>query len=361
MPDARPAARLTDMHVCPIHVGGPILQGSPNVLIGGLPAARMGDMAQCITPSDPAAIGAATVLINGRPAVRMGDATGHGGLISAGCPTVLIGGPCLSAVCASLASELAQFEKFRIQAQAAAAAYDPPESRTPPEGYRNASDADLAKLHLKSSMLENPVDPDTHKKTNFRAAVFINEKTGDPLIAYKGTTFTSREDWGVDGKQALGRDTFYYRQAQRIGMNAADTTAGQNVTFTGHSLGGGMAAAAARATGRPAVTYNAAGLHARTVPHPQGDNIDDVYVRGEILHASQAVVPKIPVAAGDRHWPLDPVSIMPWRKGSGLLKVTTLSGGLLRAGLLHMMGNVQPAIDQKIADILAEKARNGCA
>nr|WP_233140381.1 PAAR domain-containing protein [Acetobacter sp. DsW_063] len=348
------------MHVCPIHVGGPILQGSPNVLIGGLPAARMGDMAQCITPSDPAAIGAATVLINGRPAVRMGDATGHGGLISAGCPTVLIGGPCLSAVCASLAAELAQFEKFRIQAQAAAAAYDPPESRTPPEGYRNATAADLDKLRLDQSMLENPVDPKTQKKTNFRAAVFINERSGAPLVAYKGTTFTSGEDWKVDRKQALGRDTFYYRQAQFIARTAAASPAGKDVTFTGHSLGGGMAAAAARATGRPAVTYNAAGLNAKTVPHPVGDNIDDVYVRGEILHTSQAIIPKIPTAAGSRHWPLNPVKVLPWQKGPKLLKVTTISGGLLRSGLLHMMGNVQPAIDQKISDILADRKKNGC-
>lgn len=65
-----PAARVTDMHTCPVvngvvpHVGGPILPpGSPTVLIGGLPAARLGDMAICTGPTDSIVKGAMTVLI----------------------------------------------------------------------------------------------------------------------------------------------------------------------------------------------------------------------------------------------------------------------------------------------------------
>jgi uncharacterized Zn-binding protein involved in type VI secretion len=94
-----PAARITDMHLCPMvtgtvpHVGGPILPaGEPSVLIGGLPAARVGDMAVCIGPPDTIASGSGTVLIGGMPAARMGDSTAHGGVIIIGCATVLIGG-----------------------------------------------------------------------------------------------------------------------------------------------------------------------------------------------------------------------------------------------------------------------------
>lgn len=95
-----PAARITDMHVCPMtnpgpvpHVGGPILPpGSPTVFIGGLPAARMGDMAICTGPPDTIIQGSGTVLIEGMPAARMGDMTSHGGSIVAGLPTVMIGG-----------------------------------------------------------------------------------------------------------------------------------------------------------------------------------------------------------------------------------------------------------------------------
>jgi uncharacterized Zn-binding protein involved in type VI secretion len=94
-----PAARITDMHVCPLvtgvvpHVGGPILPpGGITVLIGSLPAARVGDMAVCVGPPDVIALGSMTVLIAGMPAARMGDLTAHGGTIVLGFPTVLIGG-----------------------------------------------------------------------------------------------------------------------------------------------------------------------------------------------------------------------------------------------------------------------------
>ena len=97
-----PAARITDMHVCPMitpmvppipHVGGPIVgPGAPTVLIGGLPAAVLGDTCVCVGPPDSIIKGSATVLIMGKPAARMGDSTAHGGTIVLGCPTVLIGG-----------------------------------------------------------------------------------------------------------------------------------------------------------------------------------------------------------------------------------------------------------------------------
>src|SRR5438105_3314777 len=93
-----PAARLTDMHVCPMvtvlvpHVGGPILPPCcPLVLIGGLPAARVGDMATCVGPPDVIVLGSFTVFIGGQPAARLGDLTAHGGTIVFGWPTVLIG------------------------------------------------------------------------------------------------------------------------------------------------------------------------------------------------------------------------------------------------------------------------------
>ena len=91
------AARVGDMHVCPLvngvvpHVGGPILPpGCPTVLIGGQPAARVGDMLTCVGPPDSIIVGSATVLIGGQPAARMGDSTAHGGSIAIGYPTVII-------------------------------------------------------------------------------------------------------------------------------------------------------------------------------------------------------------------------------------------------------------------------------
>lgn len=121
-----PAARVGDMHTCPMvdgvkpHVGGPITLGSANVFIGNKPAARVGDMAACVgppppdpiamivaiasIPADPAgdvpmfagppdtiAEGSFTVQIGGKPAARVGDLTAHGGVVTVGCPNVQIG------------------------------------------------------------------------------------------------------------------------------------------------------------------------------------------------------------------------------------------------------------------------------
>ncbi|HTS61422.1 MAG TPA: PAAR domain-containing protein [Candidatus Acidoferrales bacterium] len=98
----QPAARVGDMHTCPMqtpgvppipHVGGPILPPcAVTVLTGSIPQARVGDMATCVGPPDAIVKGSMTVLVCGMPAARLGDMTAHGGSIVIGLPTVLIGG-----------------------------------------------------------------------------------------------------------------------------------------------------------------------------------------------------------------------------------------------------------------------------
>jgi uncharacterized Zn-binding protein involved in type VI secretion len=104
----KPAARITDMHVCPMvngvvpHVGGPVMgPGVPTVLIGGMPAAVMGDICTCTGPPDTIILGSTGVLIGGKPAARMGDSCSHGGTIVLGCMTVLIGETMPGAVAAN--------------------------------------------------------------------------------------------------------------------------------------------------------------------------------------------------------------------------------------------------------------------
>jgi len=89
------------MHVCPMvtpgtppvpHVGGPVIVGQPNVLVAGLPQARVGDQCICVGPPDAIAMGSLTVLVGGKPAARLGDPTVHGGTVVSGAPIVLIGG-----------------------------------------------------------------------------------------------------------------------------------------------------------------------------------------------------------------------------------------------------------------------------
>lgn len=95
------AARIGDMHICPMitpalppipHVGGPIIMGFPTVLTCAMPQAHMGSMCVCVGPPDVLVKCSMTVLVGGQPAARLGDMTAHGGAIVAGAPTVLIGG-----------------------------------------------------------------------------------------------------------------------------------------------------------------------------------------------------------------------------------------------------------------------------
>ena len=98
-----PGARIADLHVCPMvtpagpvpipHVGGPVIgPGVPTVMVGAMVAAVVGDACTCVGPPDSLVMGSATVMIGGKPAVRVGDISAHGGSVSVGCPTVLIGG-----------------------------------------------------------------------------------------------------------------------------------------------------------------------------------------------------------------------------------------------------------------------------
>ncbi|WP_413495857.1 PAAR domain-containing protein [Morganella psychrotolerans] len=96
----KPAARTGDMHLCPgqtppvpiPHVGGPVLPAPSTILIGGSPAATLGQMCVCTGLPDVIATGSMTVLLNNKPAARLGDSTAHGGTIISGMPSVLIGG-----------------------------------------------------------------------------------------------------------------------------------------------------------------------------------------------------------------------------------------------------------------------------
>jgi uncharacterized Zn-binding protein involved in type VI secretion len=89
----RPGSDVAGVPVVP-HVGGPIVgPGAPQVLIGGLPAAVVGDMCVCAGPPDAIIMGSSSVLISGKPAARVGDPTAHGGtILPPGFVPVMIGG-----------------------------------------------------------------------------------------------------------------------------------------------------------------------------------------------------------------------------------------------------------------------------
>lgn len=154
----------------------------------------------------------------------------------------------------------------------------------PPAGTRVASDADLQRLGLTPDMLEQP------GVSSFRARVYVSGANGNEqyTIAFRGTQ--SGDDWKANLSQGTGQGSIHYRNALAIGRQIARS--GADVEMTGHSLGGGLASAAALAAGRHADTFNAAGLHdstvsqATTIVRSAGQSagaVDNYRVPGEIL------------------------------------------------------------------------------
>ncbi|WP_168844386.1 Mbeg1-like protein [Sphingomonas sp. S2M10] len=156
----------------------------------------------------------------------------------------------------------------------------------PPAGYRVASSDDLAQIGLRSEDLASP-------QSSFRARVYVAEGDGGPhyVVSFRGTTDGS--DWKANARQGVGLPSDQYGRALLI-AKAIGRHPDAPVTITGHSLGGGLASAAALASGRDAQTFNAAGLSDATIRQAQtirGDaaapKIAAFYVRGEILSAIQ--------------------------------------------------------------------------
>lgn len=117
--------------------------------------------------------------------------------------------------------------------------------------------ADLRKANIHP---EDLVDPDT----GFQAAVYADED-GRVVVAFAGTDTTSIEDWINNAQQGGGLDSAQYNQAIALAEKVTTAFGQQNVVFTGHSLGGGLATAASLATGSTAVTFNSAGVGPETL------------------------------------------------------------------------------------------------
>ncbi len=163
--------------------------------------------------------------------------------------------------------------------------YEP--EKGPPAGWNNISgDASaLDKYGLKPTDLKfgtQRYEPDP--------AVFGPD--AKPVVAFRGTRMTETEDWENNFQQGVGMHSDYCENA--VGIGNAVGKSGAAVDFTGHSLGGGTAAAASRASGQPATTFNAAGLrdgtvakYGGTVHVPSTENIDAYRISGDVLTGAQ--------------------------------------------------------------------------
>jgi hypothetical protein len=141
----------------------------------------------------------------------------------------------------------------------------------------------MAELGLRADMLIN-------SKSGYFAAAYRLGDSGQYLIANRGTEGAG--DMSSNALQAAGLSAPQYRQAMRVAF-VAQQKLGERVTFTGHSLGGGLASAQALRVRGQAITFNAAGLHENTVaaygitPEAAGQYVRAYYVRGEVLSTFQ--------------------------------------------------------------------------
>lgn len=279
--------------------------------------------------------------------------------------------PCFMDPCPQLAADQVRIKRLQDDAKLADAVYEAdPAKRQLPEGFREITDpTELAQYNLTKGMLDPAsVFPEGHPEySQFRAGAFQGPD-GTLVVAFKGTSPTSLSDWGNNAAQELAGRSDYYTRAQRIASNLQKS--GAATRFTGHSLGGGLASAAARTAGADASTFNAAGLNPDTVLNRSpGGHIDRVFVKGDIVTAIQ----KGPAsrAASDRNWALDPPKgigarvIRALGTGVGAL-LGSLAGGpfgglagaaAARGVILHGMGSVHDSLQLKADDIARERAQ----
>lgn len=313
------AARLGDHHVCPQHAGGDALPAcAPTVLITGKPAARVGDHMECVgSAPDTIKMGEPTVLISGQQAARFGDPTLHAGLIDQGCPTVVIG------KMSSEAKRLRLMERLRLIDNARAKAAGMPDGADKdrllnaanrlardngavenarlsqdiyndsgaPEGFTRITGNDLPPGLRNATFQSN---------SGFYSALYRSDIDGSYHLVFRGTQVNTVADWLHGNTQNLGFDARQYSEAVNLARQA-EAVYGDNLSITGHSLGGGLASAASLASGARADTFDPAGLHQNTfdrygLDRSQSGSLINAYeTEGEILtssqHASHGLLP----------------------------------------------------------------------
>lgn len=258
---------------------------------------------------------------------------------------------------------------LQTEAQMATEVYNPSGQRNVP-GWTEVTDADeLAKLNLDPQDLTPP-------GSQFRAGVFT-DGAGNYKVAFKGTTMTSVSDWQANAGQGSVGYSSYYSQAKSIAQDAKAGIGHQgvkSVKFVGHSLGGGLASAAAHTTGLPASTFNAAGLHVFNRSWFNAPPIDAVRVNGEILTGVQNSMRYVPVLAPEASgtpYAIDPApgtasaytraqlnwvdALIPARGAYKYAKAA-----LLRSVDLHGMASVNPALQAQHDQLEQKAAAQGC-
>lgn len=260
--------------------------------------------------------------------------------------------------CAGLRREMEAVRRAREKARLSDEIYKPRDERTLPEGYSHATDDELEALGLLDRRSGRSLLRSEQAK-DFHADVF-SRPGGGYTIAFRGTDPNSFGDIVANARQGLGWESAYYSQAMRIGQQVAANAPGQ-VDFTGHSLGGGLAAAAAVRSGAPATTFNTAGLHTNNIPRGRPNSaIENWYVRGDGLSIAQDGTSAMPPPVG-RRIPLDPVRPLPGRTRTGAGPIGRIREIGDRSLRLHGIGEARQSLAAKQIAIAELQKKKGCS
>ncbi|MEA3643449.1 MAG: Mbeg1-like protein [Lamprobacter sp.] len=269
--------------------------------------------------------------------------------------------------CPGLVQQKDKLAQAQAKAKLANAVYQEPGRQDLPQGWSRATDDDLRDLGLTDAKGRRLTEiPDS----DFRADVFKGPD-GKYVVAFKGTTFTSLEDWKNNVQQGTGNPAQYYTRAMEI-ADQVNANQPDNVEYVGHSLGGGLASAAAAMYDSPSTTFNAAGLNDQTLLRtgvvPSSDNTDAYYVEGDILSALQDNTFGLAAQGAGERIPLSPADAITW----GDVKAGALAGAVLgpvfgavagagtRGVRLHGMGSVEDALAKRMDQIDLLREHKGC-
>lgn len=266
--------------------------------------------------------------------------------------------PAARAACAAIANRIAGWNEATKRARLADDVYGRyhPDSEgyvpDTPAGFTRLTDS-LSEMQTlfpgmtEAQMRQRFYDPDS----TYRVAIYRETATGKVFVTFRGTenaeNFGDRSwlgDWGQNLTQGLGFESTHYAKAQQIGHELVQSQGRDNVVFVGHSLGGGLASAAAIATGSKATTFNPAGLHRNTVPGRDyakaASDINAYIVDGEILDRVSKTK-TAPDSVGNRV----------------MLPADAETGSLDR----HLMGSVAAGLAQRCQADATAFRQGGCA
>jgi uncharacterized Zn-binding protein involved in type VI secretion len=206
-----PAARITDMHTCPMvnpgpvpHVGGPEVSGSPDVITGFQPQGRVGDTLICVPATDKVAMGSPTVLVNNKMAARLGDPTVHGGVLVSGCPTVIIGQSGQGATLAGAAKTGTPFceecEKAKKAAEAAELKEAPPANAPPADAIEAITEKGKAIIDAAKRKLDEVIPPE--KRKEIAHLIKTIKPVAEQALA-RGDGAQSVANWAVAARKAI--------------------------------------------------------------------------------------------------------------------------------------------------------------